>query len=115
MKITETKVKTLYNIVLDTADFAILLEQFHDDKTNNAVILYSCNKAFDFIETTYAHYSEQRTLAIMGQMHSKANNDTYNYLARSLGFGGWENAGYFDKNRNRYYMTVYNNGDTLNE
>lgn len=115
MKITETKVKTLYNIVLDTADFAILLEQFHDDKKDNAVILYSCQKAFDWLETTHAHVSEQRAIAVMGQMHSKAHGDTYNYLAKSLGFDGWENAGYFDKNKNRYCMVVYNNGDTLNQ
>jgi hypothetical protein len=114
MKITETKVKTLYTIKLDTADFAILLEQFHDDKENECVALTEYPKAFDFYTTTRENVREEVAAAVMNQMFSRANGDTYNYIARTLGFDGWENAGYYNKIKRIYTMVVYNNGDTLN-
>jgi hypothetical protein len=114
MKITETKVKTLYTIKLDLADFALILEHFHSDRENCDPILCVCKTAFDWLAHTSADVSESRAETVIQQLYSDAKADTYTYIAKTLGFDGWENAGYYDGKKKIYTMVVYNNGDTLN-
>lgn len=113
MKKLETEVRTLYNIELDTADFANILERFHQDKEHGRAITIVYPKAFDWVITS-PEINEPFANIVMRQMHGKAHGDTFQYIAEYLGFDGWDNGGYYNENKHVYRMTVYNKGDTLN-
>lgn len=113
MKTLTQEVKTFYDIELDTADFANILERLHQDKENGRSITIIYPKAFDWVITS-PDINEPSAIIVMKQMHGKAHGDTFKYIAETLGFDGWANAGYYNETKRVYRMTVYNRGDTLN-
>ena len=115
MKTLQSTVKTIYNIELDMADFALILERFHKDKSLGRSVTVVYPLAFEWLEKTYADVSEGWAEAVVKNMQRNAHGDTYKLIAEYLGFDGYENSGYYNETKRIYRMSVYNNGDTLNK
>ena len=107
MKTTQIKVKTIYDIEIEYSDFSAIFvkakkditrlgafEEFNLDDTTIGNI-QKCFKALD------AHCFSERC---------KQACEDLQYVVRALGFDGIENYGYYDKDKNRYKLVVYNNG-----
>ena len=112
MRITEQKVTTTYNITLDAADFARIAETLAKDEYKDT---YKKNvfggKSREFVKE---NMDEQAAKELMERMFWDGNGDTYTFIAKTLGFDGWYNAGYYKEEKGLYFMQLRNNGDCLN-
>ena len=109
MKITEQRVKTITSIILDTADFANMIEYYK----RNELFKTMYPDAFKDMTVT-AEMPEKNVIKVMEEMKILGNKDTYNFIADYHSFDGWENSGYYDEKKKIYKMVVYSNGDTMN-
>lgn len=95
MKILSQEVKTFYTIEIDRQTLYDIAEKFTKDET--ASILYK--RAF----TDFAN---------SGNINE---GDTCSYIAKALGFDGWQTAGVYYVERRVYKMVVFNYGDRINQ
>ena len=103
MKIMKQTVKTIVNIALDSADFANLIEKYKRSDAYKA----SFPNAFKDMSVT-AEMPEENVIRVMKEIFSRGNADTYNFIAKALGFDGWENAGYLDNEK--MILMLFSNG-----
>ena len=115
MTITEQKVKTIIAIELSLEDIRKAVSDYGKDG-----MAHRHARALDFVNPVdidsvedAGSWSDSMTVSFIEAMFLNGNGDTYNYLAQYFGFDGWENAGFFNKNRKVYCMAVFNYGDTL--
>lgn len=101
MNIYKKEIKTLYEIRFDLMEFLKIVEVFKECKEKMVLSNAFCKlTSFDYNEVIkfYKH------LADLG------NPDTFLFIAKTLGFDGWENAGYYNALKDCYCMTVFNHG-----
>jgi hypothetical protein len=103
MKTTKVEVRTTYHIEVSFEDF--VNAKYAWTKDQDALrILYP--KAFD--------NNDMSPETIKKEMCGVyCHGDQAALLAKYFKFDGWENAGYFHKEKNVRCMSVYMNGDTL--
>lgn len=103
MKIRKVEVRATYNIEYTLKDFWEIIGGALNDVTN--------------VEKCFHKYNgEKSTLGDVRNLFESFNGfngDELSYIARKLGFDGWENAGSFDETRDVRTFTVYRYGDTL--
>ena len=106
MKTAKVEVKTIYTVELEIAEIMKIYQDYTADDTLKSMH-----------PMAFRHFKEgeQYTDAQFVKALWLAHADTYSVIAKSLGFKGWENAGYYNHNENTYTMVVYNHGDTLNK
>ena len=78
------------------------------DRKDMADILYSAEQ--HSISGEFLEYDEDRF-----DNFNPFSSDELTYIARYLGFEGWENAGYYIPSKDVRRMTVYQLGDAINE
>lgn len=103
MKIRKVEVRTTYDIEYTIEDLWKIVREAVNDSVN-------IDKCF------YQYDGEQSTLGDVKDLFESFNafnGDELHYIAYKLGFDGWSNAGYYDKNRHVRTFTVYRYGDTL--
>ena len=103
MKIRKVEVRTTYDIEYTIEDLWKIVREAVNDSVN-------IDKCF------YQYGGEQSTLGDVRNLFESFNGfngDELSYIARKLGFDGWENAGSFDETRDVRTFTVYRYGDTL--
>lgn len=109
MKVTSKKVETIIDIEITFHDFQEIFTKFGKNENNR--IIYQRAFEGEDLENDSVGYIK-RVFEELGS--PRVCGDTYRYIAESLGFDGWKNAGYYSKNKQVYKMTVYMSGDCLN-
>lgn len=108
MKITTTEVKTFYSISIEFKDWVNAIENYKA-KEAPKICHPRAFETFNIEDTTMGNLRNGfRRIDPIG------NKDTFEYLARFLGFDGWQNAGIFNERTQTHNMVVYNRGDTVN-
>ena len=109
MKITKMEVKTLFTITLRPKDIGEVITHY---RSTQGLLRAMYPGAFDMFsvsnEPTYDELIE-----VLENLN-RGNNRTYNTIAKVFGFDGWENSGYYTKERKTYTMEVYSYGDQVN-
>lgn len=109
MIISKKEVKTIYNISFTLTELRVLLESYEEGMNQH---IYP--KAFENTALRNAIINGNDEEAFR-EFSFFGNRDLYNLTANFFGFDGWKNAGYFNQNKGRYCMTVFDYGDTINQ
>ena len=111
MKITKATVKTQFEIEIEFKDFADAFVKYGSEDGECYRILYP--KAFEGedLEDTTVGSLREIFKTLNSPTAKRRHGDTYAYLAKCLGFDGWENAGYYHEPTGRYRFSVYVYGD----
>ena len=103
MRINKAEVKTIYTIEYTFEDFVAAL-------TNENARL-GREHAFEGLPTEYNDETAVKLhRAFEANYGNHLHGHTFSVLAYTMGFDGWENAGYYNKRRGTRTMTVYRNG-----
>jgi hypothetical protein len=105
MKVTKMEVKTIYNIEVSFDDFINAKKAWTKNKDSLQIL---CPQAFENDDLTVN--------TVMQEMrnHISCSGQRANLLARYFKFDGWENAGYYHREKEVIRMSVYMNGDNIN-
>lgn len=103
MKITSSEVKTIYTIDIQFKDFSEIFCAAKEDEWRHDSELGE----FDLNDTTLGN--------IRKCFESLREARSIQYIVRKLGFDGVENYGRYNKRKGVYTMSVYDNGDLLND
>lgn len=125
--IEKAEVKTTYRISFSMDTLKDIISDFADAKKNNSAEMYITNDAFKNViissdkeinnTLSYGLFEQSTVDEIVGYFKLNPcgfHGDTFNYIARKLGFDGYSCAGYYNENTEKYEMEVYNKGDRLN-
>lgn len=109
MTIASKETKTFYNIRFTSSEFAAIAQHYL-----NSTDKHKYPRAFENNELT-----EDIKITVLDEFFKEmgitGNGDLFRLIAEYFGFDGWQNAGYYNRNKNCYCMTVYDYGDTLNK
>nr|DAE67975.1 MAG TPA: translational regulation protein [Caudoviricetes sp.] len=104
MKILKAEVRTSYVIEYSKRDLMDIIANAPKDRKNYLGVFEKCG-------------GENVTMVVVSRYYEgiiDLTPDQLTYIANKLGFDGWENAGYYNRDRKVRNMVVYREGDTLN-